>query len=168
MSNGTNSQILSWEFIYDYCIQGAWKHTLQLSAETNQTNAKAQQKISCVPKIASINADQFKYCIIVWDVLICTIIHLIVGLVCAIAIGRHRIGKLYSILVLVSSLVHPITVGVVCAMILGEIMRQILLKEDDCNPLNDTLSFNAMVVAGVLNICMCVSAYLTRRNFRFI
>jgi len=52
--------------------------------------------------------------------------------------------------------------------ILGEIMRQILLKEVDCNPLNDTLSFNAMAVAGVLNICMCVSAYLTRRNFRFI
>lgn len=123
--------------------------------------------------------DRLQTCIILWDLLICIIIHLVAIIVSLMALFRHKIGRFYSFILFMSSVVQPITMAILTAYIIKSIATQIeptttLVTEiKDCK-IRDYSSWTnkapiySLLIALILNGFMLVSSFFSRRILRFL
>jgi len=175
---------------YDYCFV-ATKHRIYDQAHdiferSNITNkyltslgssndtSKFDFKLNCKNW-----TDRLQTCIILWDLLICIIIHLVAIIVSLIALFRHNIGRFYSFVLLVSSIVQPVTMAILTAYIIKSIANQIepsrtpVSEIKDCQ-IRDYSSWTnkapiySLLIALILNGFMLLSSFFSRRNLRFL
>lgn len=114
---------------YQYCFKAsATKINQLLEKSLNITSTTIDEDLPQINNI-HINCDQWhrrlRDCIILWDILICIIIHIVAILVSVAALIRHRIGRTYPLLLVFNTIVHPITKAFVTAVIIREIAKQI-------------------------------------------
>lgn len=165
---------------FDYCIKYAIQnieHYEQIFPSDNATlvsNGQSTSKSSNATETKNFryNCDcwwtRLRLCIILWDVLLCLTIHVIAAVVCLFTLGRHRIGIWYSAVLFLSTLIHPITVAAITAYIISRIAEQFQPAKLDYSNVTAWAPFYALVIALVLNVCLIISSFFTRRTLRFI
>ena len=187
-TNDRSCDVLLNSTYYQYCFVASYN-----DLQSNFADSLKKFNITTLNLTFSASTDEFKLncnkwhdrlrtCIILWDLLFCILIHSIAIIVALIALFKHKIGRFYSFLLVISSMVQPVTVAVLTAYIIGEVANQIEpvqtavdLKtgEEDCTIRDySTSTKNApiysLIVALILNGLMILSSFFTRRNMRFV
>ena len=105
----------------------------------------------------------FFACILVWDTIFCLIIHLFVTLLSLGSLYRHQFGRWYSLIIFLSSIFHPIGVGIVSSLISVSFLTELSIYWTDlAGPVM------SMLIGMFLNFLMVASALFFQRFMRFV
>lgn len=180
---------------YDFCILSASKR-IQREAQKqyglltkNTTGIQiVEQNLPDNSTSFTLNCDKWtsrlQKCIVLWDLMICILIHSVAIFISLVALYKHRVGRLYSLILMLTSIIQPITVAFLTAYIISLIAGQIeperkIVNVDhngtvfecsirDYSKQTNNAPVYSLVVALVLNAFMILSSFFTRRNMRFI
>lgn len=114
-----------------------------------------------IPKYED-NLLHFFSCILIWDTVICILVHLIVAIFSFWQLYKHHYGRTYSCLIFFSFIFHPIGVGILSSLLLSLVISELALFPDLPGP------GVSLFLGIVLNLFMLFGAFVIQKYLRFI